>query len=197
MSIKHQSFEQSLAAYGQRIDGLYGQQAELRLKFSQFLSEDPDAFERTNATAHFTGSAFVVDPHRKLTLLTHHVKLGRWLQLGGHCDGIRDPFFVAWKEAYEEGGLKLIRPAVNGIFDLSHHLIPEYRDVPAHHHYDVRYMFFADAAEGFVKSDESHALAWVPLGEVSRYCTYSSLLRLEEKALAHLATRDRTLEAVA
>ena len=35
-------------------------------------------------------------------LLTLHAKLGRWLQLGGHCDDIRDPFFVAWKEAYEE-----------------------------------------------------------------------------------------------
>ena len=196
MTLHHRSFEQSLDAYSRRVDGgLYGSQAELRLSFSTFLAEDPLAFERSNPQAHFTGSAFVVDPVRSLTLLTHHVKLGSWLQLGGHCDGIRDPFFVAWKEAYEEGGLKLITPAFNGIFDLSHHLIPAHGGVAEHHHFDVRYLFFADASEDFVKSDESHDLAWVPLGEVAGYCGFSSLLRLEQKALAHLARRTLNLEA--
>ncbi|WP_417209887.1 hypothetical protein [Antarctobacter sp.] len=58
---------------------------------------------------HVTGSAFVLSRDGRAVLLTHHAKLDRWLQLGGHCDGIADAWFVALKEAYEESGLARIR----------------------------------------------------------------------------------------
>ena len=42
-------------------------------------------------------------------LLTHHRKLDRWLQLGGHSDGESDPRQVALREAQEESGLARFR----------------------------------------------------------------------------------------
>ena len=40
-----------------------------------------DCFERTCfAPGHVTGSAMIVSPDREACLLTHHKKLGRWLQ---------------------------------------------------------------------------------------------------------------------
>jgi hypothetical protein len=190
------SFHCALEAYRLRSDTSQDQ-AKLAEDYLQFLAVDPHSFERSNPVGHFTGSAFVVDPEAGKVLLTHHAKMQKWLQLGGHCDGIRDPFFVAWKEAYEEGGLKLIAPAGDGILDLSLHTIPVFRDVPEHLHYDVRYLFFADSAEGFAMSDESLDLAWVELGGICSYSSSEDLLRLEKKALELLGRPSGlTMEAV-
>ena len=92
-------------------------------------------------------------------LLTHHRKLDRWLQLGGHADGDRDLARVALREAEEESGLADL-VVEGGLFDLDRHWIPEHKGVPAHWHYDVRYVVRAGGNEAFVVSDESHALAW-------------------------------------
>jgi len=102
-----------------------------------------------------------------MILLTLHRKLGKWLHLGGHCDGIRDPFFVAWKEAYEESGLTLIEPVSDQVFSFDIHRIPEFKGVPEHLHYDVRYLFVADHHEPLVVSDESIDLRWFDIGELA------------------------------
>ncbi|MDQ3038557.1 MAG: NUDIX hydrolase, partial [Pseudomonadota bacterium] len=98
--------------------------------------------------------------------LTHHRKLGMWLQLGGHADGERDLRVAAMKEAEEESGLTglNIEPA---IFDLDRHRIPEHKGVPEHWHYDVRYVVHAADNEAYIVSDESHDLAWRDIGELA------------------------------
>ena len=60
--------------------------------FSAFLASADDVFERHHPPGHFTGSAWLVSGDGRRVLLTHHRKLGRWLQLGGHADG--DPDLV-------------------------------------------------------------------------------------------------------
>jgi hypothetical protein len=180
-------FERSLACYGSRMSTHEPSQAAIASQYTQFLLNEPEAFERSNTYGHFTGSSFVIDPYAARVLLTHHAKYLSWNQLGGHCDGIRDPFFVAWKESYEEGGLKQIVPASMDIFDLDVHVIPEYKGVKEHYHFDVRYLFLADSSEGFVKSEESIDLAWVDLGQVRDYSATDSMLRLEFKAIQYLS----------
>lgn len=177
------SFTVALTNYRARNEGRHEQQAKWAAEYLRFLAEDPNAFERSNQIGHFTGSGVVIDPIAGKMLLTHHAKTLCWVQLGGHCDGIRDPFFVAWKESYEEGGLKSIASPVHGILDLDLHPIPEHKGVPEHLHYDVRYLFFADSTEGFVMSDESLDLAWVDLGHIRQYSTTASMLRLEAKVI--------------
>ena len=116
-------------------------------------------FMRERLEGHFTASAWVVAVDGRRTLLTHHRKLGLWLQPGGHADGDRVLPRAALKEAEEETGLPGLRiePV---IFDLDRHWIPEHKAVPPHWHYDVRYVVRAGDDERFVVSEESHALAW-------------------------------------
>ena len=127
--------------------------------FVDLLRDPLDPFRRERLAGHFTASAWLVDRGGTRTLLTHHRKLGLWLQPGGHCDGERDLAVAALKEAEEEsglGGLSIERE----LFDLDRHWIPEHKGVPAHWHYDARFVVRAGADERFVVSDESHALAW-------------------------------------
>lgn len=130
--------------------------------FEALLGDAEDPFRRQRLAGHFTASAWLVSRDGQRVLLTHHRKLGRWLQLGGHADGERDFARVALTEAEEESGLSglsglSVEPA---IFDLDRHWIPEYKDVPAHWHYDVRFVVRAGDEEAYVVGDESHDLAW-------------------------------------
>lgn len=134
--------------------------------FEEFLATEPDAFARELAVGHFTGSAWLVSADGRRVLLTHHRKLGLWLQLGGHADGDSDLVRVALREAEEESGLSglSIEPE---IFDLDRHRIPARGADPEHWHYDVRFVVRAGADEEFVVSQESHALAWREIAEVA------------------------------
>ncbi len=127
--------------------------------FLALLADAQDPFVRDRLAGHFTGSAWLVSADGARVLMTHHRKLERWLQLGGHADGDRDLARVALREAEEESGLCGLRVEPE-IFDLDRHWIPERGDVPGHWHYDVRYVVIAGDDETFTVSDESHALAW-------------------------------------
>jgi len=123
------------------------------------------AYVRDRLDGHFTASAWLVDRTGTRVLLTHHRKLGRWLQLGGHADGDEDLARVALTEAREESGLPglVVEPA---LFDLDRHWIPPRGGVPGHWHYDARYVVRAGADERFVVSAESLDLAWRMIAEV-------------------------------
>jgi 8-oxo-dGTP pyrophosphatase MutT (NUDIX family) len=149
--------------------------------FSALLS-DPDPFVRTRLEGHFTGSAWLVSADGQRTLLTHHRKLDRWLQPGGHADGDADLAQVALKEALEESGVTGLRVDGEAIFDLDRHWIPERRDVPGHWHFDVRYVVHAVDSEDYVVGEESHDLAWRPVSEVAQEPD-ASLRRMARKWL--------------
>lgn len=145
-----------------------------------FVASEPRAFSRDPwIGGHVTGSAVVLSPDRASMLLTHHRKLDRWLQLGGHCDGIADVRFVALKEAYEESGLTRIRMLCAEVLDVDIHEIPARGRDPAHLHYDLRYLMVAEAGELRVSS-ESKALAWVPLDRLEEVTAEPSVLRLRD-----------------
>ena len=111
-----------------------------------------DPFTRERLAGHFTGSAWLVSADGRRALLTHHRKLQRWLQLGGHADGDVDLAGVALREAQEETGVAGLRLEDGAIFDLDRHWIPVRGQVPGHWHYDVRYLVRAGVDERFVVS---------------------------------------------
>ena len=145
-----------LARYGER----HPDEADSVLEFLAFARSGADVFERTRADGHFTASCWLVSADGQRVLLTHHRKLGRWLQLGGHADGDSDLARVALREAQEESGLAELQ-VEQQIFDIDAHLIPARGSDPAHVHWDVRYLVRCLGSEEFVVSPESLALAWI------------------------------------
>ncbi len=134
--------------------------------FVRLLSTRPRAFERDEyADGHLTGSAWLVSVDGRRALLTHHRTLGLWVQPGGHADGDHDLRGVALREAVEESGIPglVVEPT---IFDIDRHVIPAHGGVPAHHHYDVRYVVRAIDDERFVVSAESFDLRWMPIEDL-------------------------------
>ena len=170
-----------LAAY--RVE--HPNEVETVERFLDFVKSQPECFERTLAVGHITGSAWIVTPDGSEVLLTHHRKLDRWLQLGGHADGDPDVIAVALKEAQEESGLDEFELLGNGIFDLDIHPIPARKNEPEHLHYDVRYVFRATGHTDFTVSEESHDLRWVPINDVQTLTVEESMLRMVRKWETH------------
>lgn len=159
-------------------------EAAMRDRIAEFVSQHENCYDRALLAGHVTGSAWIVDPLRRRTLLTHHAKLHKWLQPGGHADGDSDILRVASREMLEETGLAGRTLLEGAIFDLDAHDIPERKGVPAHVHYDIRFAFEADPSLPLLLSDESHELAWIELDRVASLNTDESVMRMVEKTRA-------------
>ncbi len=142
----------------------------------EFINANPDCFDR-ECVGHVTGSVWLINHEETHVLLTHHKKLGIWLQLGGHADG--DPHIpqVALKEAYEESGIDELEFVFPEIFDIDIHPIPN----KCVAHYDVRYLIKAGPNATYTVSHESHDLAWVSFDRIQEYTTHPSIMRMTEK----------------
>ena len=158
------------------------QEAIFTKQMTEFVKENTDCFERSLLIGHVTGSAWIVDKSRQFTLLTHHRKLDKWFQTGGHCDGDSDVLNVALKEAQEETGLTDIQIISPDIFDIDIHEIPERKGIPAHLHYDVRFLLEADMNEPLTVSSESTDLAWIAISEVQNLNDSESIMRMVLKS---------------
>lgn len=153
-------------------------QARERDRIVAWIDSYPtDAHRRERLEGHLTASALVVDVERGAALLTHHRKLGRWLQLGGHCDGDANLARTALREAVEESGIPDLcidpRP-----LDVDVHSIPARGAEPEHLHLDTRFLVFAPAGALEVVSEESLELRWFRPDELDRIPTDESVRRL-------------------
>ena len=149
--------------------------------FINFVQEHADCFERSLSSGHITGSAWVVDAEGQRALFTHHRKLNRWLQPGGHADGDPNVHNVSLREAQEESGLHTFEFVSPHIFDLDAHHIPARGVEPAHIHYDVRFALRAVGNEPLVISAESNELAWFTMAEIAKRFDDESVLRMMRK----------------
>lgn len=156
-----------------------------------FISTNADCFDRENTYGHMTASAFIVTPDFEEILLMHHKKLDRWMQLGGHADSHTRLDEVALKEAFEESGLMGLTFYQKTPFDIDIHQIPEWKNIPSHKHFDVRFLFIAQEKGPLIHSDESHDMKWISLDRVLDYTNEPSILRPLEK-IKHLASIEGT-----
>lgn len=181
------AFIDALDAYRQR----HPEEAATVAEFAELVREQgADPYRRERLEGHFTASSWLVDRSGRRTLLTHHRKLDRWLQPGGHADGDRDLARAALREAEEESGLVdlVVEPE---LFDLDRHWIPERGAEPGHWHYDARFVVRATGSEEFVVGEESHDLAWRDIAAiVNDPASDPSLRRMAGKWLA----RPRSLQ---
>lgn len=155
------------------------------------VSREPACFSRdTFAPGHLTASAFVVDDRGRL-LLHHHLKLDRWLQMGGHDEGEHDPEKTARREAEEESGLTdltLVRVGAAGLLDVDVHAIPARKHEPAHLHHDLRFLFVTRSPDAIrARADESLDLAFFSLEDAEAKLGEASARRVIAKITAALA----------
>ena len=173
---------QHLLAELEQYQSEYAEELVFRDRFTALIQNHENAFERSLLKGHITGSAWIVNPEMTHAFLTHHAKLNKWLQPGGHAGGDECVARVAMKEAEEETGMESLRLHSSQIFDLDIHPIPERKGIPAHEHFDIRYLILADMDQRFVISEESHDLAWIPLEDIAEYTGHNnSILRMVEK----------------
>jgi 8-oxo-dGTP pyrophosphatase MutT (NUDIX family) len=134
-----------------------------RKRVLELLADGPAVLGRAHRAGHVTASALVVDADRRLLLCLHR-RLGKWMQLGGHCEpGDATLAAAALREAAEESGIAGLE------------IDPEPIDVDVHDvrcatadgraagpsvHFDVRFLVRCAAGRTERISAESSALAW-------------------------------------
>jgi len=161
------------------------EQAAARGRIVAFIDEHPDdAHLRTCVPGHLTASALLLDHTGRRVLLTHHAKLRRWLQLGGHCDGDANLAACALRECVEESGIEdlTIDPAP---IDVDVHPIPAHGTDPEHLHLDVRFVVRAPAGARETCSHESLELRWFDRDELEVLDLDDSVRRLFRHIRTH------------
>ncbi|SDN86449.1 NUDIX hydrolase [Lentzea jiangxiensis] len=159
-----------------------GQDA-LREAYLGFLAAREDACLRSCEPGHITASALVLDATAEHALLTLHPRVGRWLQLGGHCEPEDVSLSAAaLREATEESGMRGLRIEPAPIH-LDVHPITCSLGKPTRH-FDVRFLVRAPVGAQPVRSAESVDLQWWPLDGLPD--NVDDLHPLIESALARL-----------
>ena len=137
------------------------EQRMLREDYLRFLREFPEGMSRDCGTGHVTASALVMDEGRTRVLLTLHPKVGRWLQLGGHCEvGDETLLAAARRETIEESGIPTVAMSEQPI-RLDRHPVPCGGSM--NEHLDVQYLALVPADATAIMSAESDDLQWFPV----------------------------------
>lgn len=139
-----------------------GAQESLRQAFLGFLAAREDSCLRSCEAGHVTASAVLLDADRSRVLLTLHPRVGRWLQLGGHCEPTDTSLAgAALREAREESGIPDLWLEPEPVH-LDVHPITCSLGVPTRH-FDVRFVVQAPPGAEPVRSAESDDLRWWPV----------------------------------
>ncbi len=134
----------------------------LRHTMLAFLDASPLGCLREHEPGHITASSLVLTEDGAQVLLTLHPKVGRWIQLGGHCEsGDGTVVDAALREATEESGIDGLR--IDPLLLSAHtHPITCSLGKPTRH-LDLRFLVWAPVGAQPVRSHESDDLRWWPV----------------------------------
>ncbi|MBY0441672.1 MAG: NUDIX hydrolase [Mycobacteriaceae bacterium] len=137
-------------------------QDALRHAVLAFTLARTDACRRECIPGHLTASTLVLDHQRNRALLTLHPRLGRWVQLGGHCDDTDDDIVAAaLREATEESGISGLQIS-SELIAIHVHPVTCSLGVPTRH-LDLQFAAWAPPDAQITRSAESIDLRWWPI----------------------------------
>ncbi|MEV6134572.1 NUDIX domain-containing protein [Nocardia sp. NPDC051990] len=139
-----------------------GVDASLREAMLAFLGSAPRGCLREHVPGHITASAVVFSHDERAVLLTLHPRVGRWIQLGGHCEeGDETVADAALREATEESGITGLRMDPE-LYGAQAHPITCSLGVPTRH-LDLLFRIVAPLGAVPIRSHESTDLRWWPV----------------------------------
>ncbi|MDZ7893283.1 MAG: NUDIX domain-containing protein [Rhodoferax sp.] len=150
--------------------GFPAETAGLQAIARQLGDTSADPFSRANMQGHITTSGLVYDRAADKVLLIHHRTLNRWLQPGGHHEGLDRLDVSAAREVEEETGVnvRLAQSATQNLdaplIDIDSHPIPANpaKGEGAHVHHDFLYLFKGDATAPLSPQwEEVRGVRWV------------------------------------
>lgn len=140
-------------------------QDALRHALLAYLDAREDACLRACVPGHITASTLVVSDSGSEVLLTLHPRLGRWVQLGGHCEPEDSGILAAaLREATEESGIEGLRIDPN-LAAIHVHPLTCSLGVPTRH-LDLQFLAYAPGGAEIAISDESLDLRWWPIDKL-------------------------------
>ncbi|MDQ3093977.1 MAG: NUDIX domain-containing protein [bacterium] len=150
----------------------------------------------------FTTSAFILHPKEPKLLLLKHIKIGKWLQPGGHIELDENPHQALNHEIEEETGLT---PADWMFVDQPDHPrtsgnnitlpLPFYfnehpmGNLPEHHHIDLTYLLKAKTDKLTDKPDGASEIAWLGMLEIERLHSLDEIYQDTYEICGWLATK--------
>lgn len=139
-----------------------GPDASMREAMLAFLGSAPRGCLREHEPGHITASAVVFSHDGREVLLTLHPRVGRWIQLGGHCEETDETVpAAALREAAEESGIEGLRLDAE-LYAAQAHPITCSLGVPTRH-LDLLFRITAPPGALPVRSAESIDLRWWPV----------------------------------
>lgn len=125
------------------------------------IEELTHPFDRNGGNTHFTGSAVITGPEG--ILLHKHKIVGAWWQPGGHIDAGETPSDTAWREAFEETGLRCTWTEQGPqLFHLDVH-----EAAHGHTHLDLRYRLYSSGPPA-PPEGESQEVRWFTYEEAEK-----------------------------
>lgn len=132
------------------------------------LQNDEDMTNHQNYRGHITASGLVIFESR--VLLIFHNRIRKWFQPGGHLEYEDETLAgAAQREVEEETGLRVKLSdwhlENNSPIIIDTHLIPAYKNLPAHYHHDFRYVFIPEDDKIKLQLAEVEDFAWVSIDD--------------------------------
>ena len=138
----------------------------------KFIDSFDDVLTRNNIFGHFSASAFIVNKERTKFVGVYHIINDGWTYPGGHADGEEDLLKVAYREAFEETGLKVKILKEDPILLSSNAVDVHIKNghyVSAHLHLDLLYLMEADENLPLKYSEnESKGVKWIAFDDLEK-----------------------------
>ena len=166
-----------------------------RQAFLYYLREfGENIWTRDNLNGHLTVSAWVVNPAGNKALMAFHNIYQSWAWLGGHADGDRNLLAAAQREVEEESGVKNLKVLSKLPFDVEVLQVKGHvkkgRQVAAHLHYNLTFLFEADENENLVvRSDENSGVKWIGFEKIERDCSEDHMLPVYQRLIKKVLIR--------